>query len=97
MMILIVCAPAASVLVWRNPDSAAAALVSLIPFFSPSAMFFRVAVHNPPGWQIALSIVLMIAAILAGVWLAARFYRVGVLLYGKRPTLPEITRWLRYS
>ena len=97
MMVLIVCAPAASTIVWRNPDSAAAILVSLIPFFSPTAMFFRIAIQQPPWWQIALSIALMIGAILGSVWLAAKFYRIGVLMYGKRPTLPELAKWLRYS
>ena len=96
IMMLIVCAPLASFIVWRRPDSLDAILISLIPFFGPSAMFFRIAIQQPPWWQIALSIVLMIGAILATVWLAAKFYRVGVLMYGKRPTLPELAKWLRY-
>jgi ABC-2 type transport system permease protein len=97
LMILIVCAPAASLVVWRNPDSAAAVLISLIPFFSPSAMFFRISIQQPPWWQIALSIGLMVGAIFGSVWMAAKFYRVGILVYGKRPTLPELARWLKYS
>ncbi len=97
LMILILLAPLVSMLVWRNPDSAAATAASLIPFFSPFAMFFRIAAEQPPFWQIALSIVLMIVAIPAAVWLAAKFYRTGALMYGKRPTLAELARWLKYG
>jgi len=97
MVALIVCAPATSLIVWRSPESLAAILVSLIPFFSPSAMFFRIALQQPPWWQIALSLVLLVGAILGMVRLAAKFYRVGVLMYGKRPTLPELAKWLRYG
>ncbi len=97
MMILIVCAPATSLMVWRSPDSLAAIVVSLTPFFSPSAMFFRIAMQQPPWWQVALSIILLMGAILGMVWLAAKFYRLGVLMYGKRPTVPELAKWLRYS
>ncbi len=48
-------------------------------------------------WQIVLSIAILVAAILAVVWFAARVYRVGILMYGKRPTFPEIVRWVRHS
>jgi ABC-2 type transport system permease protein len=60
-------------------------------------MFLRIAIQQPPMWQIVLSIVLMIVAILGATWLAAKFYRVGLLMYGKRPTLPEMAKWLKYS
>jgi ABC-2 type transport system permease protein len=60
-------------------------------------MFLRIAIQQPPFWQIALSIVLMIATTFGAVWLAAELYRVGVLMYGKRPTLPEMAKWLRTS
>jgi ABC-2 type transport system permease protein len=83
--------------VWRNPDSLAATVASLIPFFSPFAMFFRIAIGQPPFWQIALSISLIIVAIPAAVWVAAKFYRTGALMYGKRPTLAEMGKWLRYG
>jgi ABC-2 type transport system permease protein len=60
-------------------------------------MFLRIAMEAAPIWQIALSIVLMVATIIGAVWLASKIYRVGVLMYGKRPTVPELVRWLRYS
>lgn len=97
LLMLILLGPLASSFVWRQPDSVIATAVSLFPFFSPFAMFLRIAVQPPPMWQIVLSIVLMILAILGATWLAAKFYRVGLLMYGKRPTLPEMAKWLKYS
>ncbi|MDQ3749434.1 MAG: ABC transporter permease, partial [Acidobacteriota bacterium] len=63
----------------------------------PFAMFLRIAIQQPPLWQIILSIVLTTATILGAVWIAAKLYRVDVLMYGKPPTLPEIIKWLKYS
>jgi ABC-2 type transport system permease protein len=78
-----------------NPDSTAAVIVSLIPLFAPMVMFMRICVLTPPFWQIALSIALLLGTI----WLlfrgVARVFRIGVLMYGKRPTVPEILRWAR--
>lgn len=88
---------AISSVVTVNPTGTLATVLSLIPFFGPSLMFLRIALGAAPGWQIALSIALMIVTILACIWIAAKIYRVGVLMYGKRPTLPELARWLRYS
>jgi ABC-2 type transport system permease protein len=51
----------------------------------------------PPVWQIALSLLLMSITIYAAVWVASRIYRVGILMYGKKPTLPEIVKWIRYA
>jgi ABC-2 type transport system permease protein len=50
-----------------------------------------------PWWQLGLSVVLMVASVYGVLWLVSRIYRVGILMYGKRATLPEILRWLRYS
>jgi ABC-2 type transport system permease protein len=81
--------------VLNSPDSALAITLSLIPFWTPILMFLRVSTLTPPVWQIALSIVLTVATIVVFNWGAARIYRVGVLMYGKRPTFPEILRWVR--
>jgi ABC-2 type transport system permease protein len=86
-----------SALVMQDPNSLTSTLLSFVPFFSPILMFMRISFQTPPAWQIALSIVLMLATIGALLWLAAKIYRVGVLMYGKRPTLPEVARWLKYS
>jgi ABC-2 type transport system permease protein len=84
-------------IVMENPSGTRATVLSLFPYFGPSLMFLRIAFDAAPAWQIALSISLMVATILGSVWLAAKIYRIGVLMYGKRPTLPELARWLRYS
>lgn len=84
-------------LVMRNPNGTAATILSLIPFFTPVLMFLRIGLDTVPWWQIALSIVLMLGTILGAVWIAAKIYRVGVLMYGKRPTIPELMRWLKYT
>lgn len=81
----------------RAPDSPIAVWTSMIPFLSPLLMFARIAVQPPPAWQIALSLVLLTATIAGILLLCARIYRVGVLMYGKRPTLPEIVKWLKYA
>ncbi|MGE0128576.1 MAG: ABC transporter permease [Blastocatellales bacterium] len=86
-----------STLAMENPNSVAVTILSLIPFFGPSLMFLRIALGAAPVWQIAASIGLLVGTIIAITWVTARIYRVGVLMYGKRPTLPELVRWLRYS
>ena len=70
---------------------------SLFPPCAPIVMFLRMGSQIPPLWQFAVSIALMILSIWGILWVSARLYRVGVLMYGKRATLPEILRWLRYS
>ena len=80
-----------------NPTSGASIALSMIPFFAPTLMMMRIAVVNPPLWQILLSMGIMLATILGCVWVAARIYRVGILMYGKRPSIAELGRWLRYS
>jgi ABC-2 type transport system permease protein len=79
------------------PNSTLSTIVSLIPFCSPLLMNLRISLTTVPGWQIALSFVLMSLTILAILWVASRIYRVGILMYGKKPNLPEILRWLKYS
>jgi len=86
-----------STLAMENPNSLSVTILSLIPFFGPSLMFLRIALGSAAPWQIAASIGLLIMTIIAVVWFAAKIYRVGVLMYGKRPTLPELFKWLKYS
>jgi ABC-2 type transport system permease protein len=81
----------------RTPDSAAVVWMSMIPFFAPILMYARIVVQTPPLWQIALCLVLLIATISGLTLLCARIYRIGVLIYGKRATLPEIMKWLKYA
>ena len=84
-------------LVLNDPASRASIVLSEIPFFSPVLMPLRVSLQAPPAWQLALSISLLFLSIGAVVYGSAKIYRVGILMYGKRPTLPELVRWLRYS
>ncbi|HEV3471104.1 MAG TPA: ABC transporter permease [Pyrinomonadaceae bacterium] len=79
----------------RNPNSAFSFWVSLVPFFSPVTMLARVITEPPPAWQVALSLAVGAATVFGMVWVAARIYRTGMLMYGKRATLPEIWRWAR--
>jgi ABC-2 type transport system permease protein len=60
-------------------------------------MYLRVCLGHPAHWEVALSIALTLATIYGIIWVTSRIYRIGVLMYGKRPSLPEIFRWLKYS
>jgi ABC-2 type transport system permease protein len=81
----------------RTPDAPAIVWLSMVPFFAPVLMYARIVVQTPPLWQIALSVVLLIGTIAGLLVLCARIYRVGILIYGKRPNLPEILKWLKYA
>ena len=78
-----------------DPHGPVATIFSLIPFTSPIVMLMRVPFH-PPVWQIILSIFLLIVTFIFVVWFAAKIYRVGILMYGKKPTYKEIFKWLKY-
>lgn len=79
----------------KSPDSSLSVFLSIFPTFSPIIMFARINLSNPPIWQIVSSILLLVLTILFSIWIVARIYRVGILMYGKRPTLPEIMKWLK--
>jgi ABC-2 type transport system permease protein len=85
------------VYVMQNPSSTISVVMSLLPPFTPIIMYMRICAQMPPLWQVWLSVALLAASVWGMVWLSARIYRVGVLMYGKRATLPEMIRWLRYS
>ena len=81
----------------RDPNSSLSFWVSIAPFFAPITMPVRILAETPPYWQIALSIFINAATIAGLVWLASRVYRVGMLMYGKRATIPEVWKWIRQS
>jgi ABC-2 type transport system permease protein len=81
--------------VLENPTTSWAVGLSLFPFFSPILMFARVAAGGAAAWEAALALAGMVAALFATAWVAGRIYRVGILMQGKRPTLPELWRWVR--
>ena len=83
--------------VMNNPSGGIALFFSLFPFTAPLMMFLRTSLSPVPAWQILLSIALLLATTVGLAWFAGRIYRVGILMYGKKPTIPEIFRWVRYS
>ena len=80
-----------------NPDSATAEILSLVPFFTPVLIWPRLAVGAVAPWQLAVAFVLMGLTAVALAWAAGRIYRTGILMTGKRATLPEVWRWLRQA
>jgi len=84
-------------LIINDSNSVWSVTASFFPPTAPIVMFLRMASQTPPAWQFGVSIGLMILAIWGTLWVSSRLYRVGILMYGKRATLPELLRWLRYS
>lgn len=80
----------------QNPESSISFWFSMIPLTSPIVMMARIP-FGVPGWQIALSMVLMVITFLAFVWMAAKIYRTGILMYGKKSSWKEMWKWLRYN
>src|ERR1041385_8030634 len=84
--------------IFTHPNSGIAVFGSMFPFTAPLVMFSRIAIQpETPPWQIGLSIALMVVTIYGMVWLCGRIYRVGILMYGKKPNLPEILKWIKYA
>ncbi len=93
---LVLCMVFAAAII-RDPNTPLAFWLSMFPLTSPILMYVRVAVSMPPVWQIAASITISLASLYCLVWLTSRIYRVGILMYGKRPRLAEILKWIRYA
>lgn len=81
----------------RSPDSSFAFWVSMFPFFSPMTMLVRIVTQTPPLWQILLSLLLGFGTVALLAWVASRIYRVGMLMAGKKATIPEVMRWVRQA
>jgi len=88
----------------QEPDSTIATVLSLIPFFTPTMMIIRLNIAgssvfsfaDPMIIQATLGLIITALATVAVIWITAKVFRVGILMYGKRPTLPEILRWIRH-
>ncbi|MBA2707178.1 MAG: ABC transporter permease [Gemmatimonadaceae bacterium] len=80
-----------------NPTSRLASVMSWLPFSAPIIMPLRLSLGSVPWYELAGSLIGLLLACFGAVWIAARIYRVGLLMYGKRPTLREMGRWLSYS
>jgi ABC-2 type transport system permease protein len=85
------------VVIMNDSNSRMSIAASLFPPTAPIVMFLRMAAEIPPAWQFAVSIGLLLLSIWVVLLVSSRLYRVGILMYGKRATLPELIRWLRYS
>jgi len=81
----------------NDPNSTWSIAASLFPLTSPYVMISRMGLATVPIWQIALSVIFLALTTWGVLWFSSRLYRVGILMYGKRATLPELLRWLRYS
>ncbi len=84
-------------MVIKTPNDPIVVAMSMFPFTSPLVMYLSIVVQQPPQWQILVSVAILAVTIVAMLFLCARIYRVGVLMYGKKPTLPEIIKWIRYA
>ncbi|MBD3616088.1 MAG: ABC transporter permease [Gracilimonas sp.] len=83
--------------VMQSPDSSLSTFISIFPLTSPINMISRIASTSVPGWQIFLSILLMVATFFGIMWLAAKIYRVGILMYGKKATFKDLAKWIKQS
>lgn len=79
----------------ENPHGTVSTIFSMIPLTSPIVMLMRIP-FGVPWWEIAISIMLLIATNFGVLWLSAKIYRVGILMYGKKPTYKELYKWLKY-
>lgn len=79
----------------NNPNGVVAVVFSYIPLTSPIVMLMRIP-FGVPWWELALSVGILVASFIFTVWLGAKIYRVGILMYGKKPTYKELLKWLKY-
>ena len=79
----------------NDPDGSLAVWLSMIPFTSPVVMMVRIP-FGVPIWQVVISVVLLAGTFVGMTWVAAKIYRTGILMYGKKPTYKEIFKWLKY-
>jgi ABC-2 type transport system permease protein len=89
----------------QEPDSTVNTILSLIPFFTPTMMVARLnfggvetlSLSNPLVFQAIIGVILTTLTVVLTIWITAKIFRVGVLMYGKRPTLPEIIKWAKHK
>jgi ABC-2 type transport system permease protein len=97
LMIMIVSTAVFIQPVLLNPSGTTAVVLSLVPVSSPIIMPIRMAVTGVPATELAASLGLLAIGCIAALWLASRIYRVGLLMYGKRPTMREMAKWVTYA
>lgn len=95
-MLLVLAAYLGSFIVMRNPDGAVAIGMSFFPTMTPFVMMLRIVMPpGPPMWQVALSMAILLASTAGLIWAGGRIFRIGLLMQGKAPTLPELMKWVR--
>lgn len=95
LMMFIVVGFFAAYISFLNPNSSFAVTASLIPFTAPMVMFARIVLADPPLLQVAVSVVIMLGSIIIGTWVSSKIYRLGILLYGKRPSIRQVVQLLK--
>jgi ABC-2 type transport system permease protein len=96
-MLVLICGVTFIGPVWLSPNSTLARVTSMIPFSAPILMPLRMSITQVPPLDIAATIAGLAVSCVVCIWAAARIYRVGLLMYGKRRSFAEILRWLRAS
>lgn len=96
VMVFMVFALYAGIYSMDNPDGPLAFWCSMIPFTSPVVMMVRLP-YDVPMWELIVSVVLLFATAMAITWLSAKIYRVGILMYGKKPSIKEMIKWVKYK
>jgi len=95
-MLLVLAAYLGSFIVMRNPEGAFAVGLSFFPTMTPFAMMLRIVLPpGPPMWQVLLSMVILLVSTAGLIWAGGRIFRIGLLMQGKAPTLPELMKWIR--
>lgn len=97
LVMLLVAPVFVAINVIQDPSGVLSRVLSFIPFSAPILMFMRVSVSSPSKLEIGLSILGIVVSIVVMFWIVARIFRVGILMYGKRPSLPELVKWIRYA
>jgi ABC-2 type transport system permease protein len=95
LMLPIILAMAVLTPVIESPDSTLATIMSHFPLTSPIIMMVRISITDIPIWEVGLSLAILLGSFLGAIWFSGRIYRVGVLSYGKKPSLAELIRWAR--
>jgi ABC-2 type transport system permease protein len=81
----------------QYPNAPLSVVASMLPVTSPLIMYARIALNSAEWWEVVISLAIQLAAIYVVILLSAKIYRVGILMYGKKPTLPEIMKWIKYA
>ena len=81
--------------VMQNPDSLMVKVLSYVPLFTPTLMVLRIAIQMPPWWEILATLGVLAVSSMFTMWVAGKIFRTAILVYGKRPTIPELIRWVR--